>query len=170
MMDWIDDPWIGFAAEMAEDFFRNHKETMPEDPHRVWDENEVGYFCFAFAFWAAQSKFKFKKGAAFNDRARQYNANVERGMNDNEYMEQDDSENANYDVYKARKEEYVALLTKGTSSFFAAITRSPFKRACKAFVSHACKRYIFSESDLVKIIHPWLLEKGMEFDKKIDYA
>ncbi|MCD4720422.1 MAG: hypothetical protein K8S13_11275 [Desulfobacula sp.] len=170
MTEWVDDPWIGFGCEMAEEFFSNHRETIPEDPHNVWDENEIGYFCFAFALWAAQSKFKLKKGTVFNDRALQYCANVESAMNDSEQIEGDDSEKSNCDVYKIREQEYVSLLMKGSGSLFGAITGSPFKRACKSFVSHACKRYIFSERDLVKIIHPWLVEKGMEFDKKIDFT
>ena len=170
MTEWVDDPWIGFGCEMAEDFFSNHRETMPEDPHNIWDENEIGYFCFAFALWAAQSKFKLKKRTDFNDRALQYRANVECAMDDSGFIGLDDSEKSNYDVYKKREQEYVSLLMKGSGSLFSAIILSPFKRACKSFVSYACKRYIFSESDLVKIIHPWLVEKRMEFDKKIAFT
>jgi hypothetical protein len=68
-----------------------------------------------------------------------------------------------------REQEYLSLLMKGSGSLFSAITGSPFKQACKSFISYSSKRYIFSESDLVKIMHPWVLEKGMEFDKKIDF-
>jgi hypothetical protein len=67
---------------MAEEFFSNHRQTMPEDPHDVWYETEIGYFCFAFVLWAAQSKFKLKKGTAFNARAIEYRANVKRAMTD----------------------------------------------------------------------------------------
>jgi len=49
-----------------------------------------------------------------------------------------------------------------------AISGSPFKPACKALVENACKRYIFSAKDLVNIIHPWLIEKGMAFDQRIN--
>ncbi|MEA2039712.1 MAG: hypothetical protein U9N82_07740 [Thermodesulfobacteriota bacterium] len=173
MDEWVDDPWIDFASEMMEEFFSNHRETMPEDPYNVWDGNEISYFCLAFAFWAAQLKFKLNKGTAFNNRALQYRANVESGisaMNNPEQIERDDNEKSSYNVYKMREQEYVSLLMKGSGSLFGAITGSIFKQACKSFVSHACKRYIFAARDLVKIIHPWLIEKGMEFNKKINFT
>jgi hypothetical protein len=42
MGGWHEDPWIIGASEMAEEFFQNHRATMPEDPHDIWDDNEVG--------------------------------------------------------------------------------------------------------------------------------
>jgi len=111
-----------------------------------------------------------KKGEASNNRVLEYRANVEGAMNDSEQIEGNDTEESGYDLYKIREQEYLSLLMKGSGSLFGAITGSPFKQACKSFVSHACKRYIFSEKDLVKIIHPWLIEKGMQFDKKIDFG
>lgn len=163
MTEWIDDPWIEFACdEMLEEFIRNHRQTMPEDPLSVWKESEIGYFCFSFTLWAAQSKFKLKKGNLFNERVSEYRANVKAGMKD--------SEQSNYSVYEIREKEYVSLLMKGTGSLFGVISGSPFKQACKAFVENACKRYIFSARDLVNIIHPWLIEKGMAFDQKINFT
>lgn len=168
MSDWVDDPWIEFGCNMGEEFFKNHRETMPEDPHNVWKENEIGYFCFAFTLWAAQSKFNLKKRATFNDRALQYRANVAKATNASEQIE--DFEKLNYDDYRIREKEYMSLLNKGSGSLFGFITGSIFKPASKLFVSYACKRYIFSERDLVKIIHPWLVEKGIEFDNNIDFT
>jgi len=170
MVNWTDDPWIGFACEMGEEFFRKHRETMPENPHNVWNENEISYFCFSFTLWAAQSKFKLKKSMDFTNRASQYDQNVNQAMNTSENIDGENSNKSNYNEYKKREQEYISLLMKGSSSLFSTITGSIFKKACKAFVSHACKRYIFSARDLVKIIHPWLIEKGMEFDQKIDFT
>ena len=157
---------------MVEDFYNYHNGTMPEDPENVWNENEFLYFCYAFTLYAAQLKFKRKMGAAFNDREAQYRENIKKEMEDfaQNPIDGDDSEKSNFNVYKKREQEYVSLLIKGSGSLFSAITVSPFKRACKSFVSYACKRYIFSKNDLIKIVHSWLLEKGMEFENKIDFA
>jgi hypothetical protein len=162
-MEWIDDPWIEFACdEMMEEFIKNHGATMPEDPLNVWKESEIGYFCFSFTLWAAEAKFKLKRGSSFSERVSEYRANVKVGMKD--------SEESNYSVYEQREAEYISLLKKGTRSIWGTISGSPFKQACRAFVGNACKRYIFSEKDLVKIISPWLIEKGMSFDRKVGFS
>lgn len=161
MSEWIDDTWLEFAIdEMLEEFLKNHSQTMPENPLNVWKETELGYFCFAFTLWAAQSKFKMKNANIFNERVEEYHENLKASMKD--------SDQENYSAYEIREKEYLALLTKGASSLFGAISGSPFKPACKALVENACKRYIFSAKDLVNIIHPWLIEKGMAFDQRIN--
>ena len=172
MSEWNDDPWIQFGNEIGEEFYSYHRETTPEDPHDVWDENEVTYFFFAFTLWAAQSKFKLKQGSIFNDRATEYSVNVKKLIECcvQNPIEGDDSEDLDYNIYKIREQEYVPLLMKGSSSIFSTISASQFKQALKSFLSHTCKRYIFSEKDLVKIINGWLIQKGMKFDKKIDFT
>jgi hypothetical protein len=171
MTELVNDPWIVFGCKLSEEFFTNHRDTMPEDPYDVWRKNEINYFLFAFTLWAARQKFRIKKGVEFEIRAVKYLGNVKRNLNDSVQIgNYSDDEIFSYDVYKDREKEYTSLLTKGSSSIFGAIVGSIFQPACKAFVLHSCKRYIFSERDLVKIFHPWLIEKGMEFDKNIPYT
>jgi hypothetical protein len=67
-MEWYEDRWVEAASEMVEGFFQNHRDTMPEDPHDVWDENEVGYFMFSFLLWSAQTKFGLKHDKDFVER------------------------------------------------------------------------------------------------------
>jgi hypothetical protein len=56
MTEWIDDPWIEFACdEMLEEFIRNHRQTMPEDPLSVCKESEIGYFCRSYWAWLRQT-------------------------------------------------------------------------------------------------------------------
>lgn len=162
MTEWIDDPWIEFAVEeMLEEFIRNHRQTMPEAPLSVWKEPELGYFFFSFTLWASQSKFKMKYANLYNERVVEYHDNIKVSMKD--------SNQSNYSVYEIREKEYLSLLTKGTGSLLGAISGAPFKPACKVFVDNSCARYVFSARDLVNIIHPWLIEKGMAFDQRVNF-
>jgi len=162
-MNDYEDPWIIFSGEMAEEFFRRHRETMPENPHDVWDSNEVLFFCYAFGLGAARFNFKAKNRASFSQREARY-IDFFRQMDGAR-----DESGGLGDLFWKRFYEYSSLLDKGTGSFFSALTGSVFKPACKAFVSNSCKRYIFSHKDLVGIISPWLTEKSMEFDKNVAF-
>ncbi|MFH2218351.1 MAG: hypothetical protein ABII68_01665 [Pseudomonadota bacterium] len=171
MSDWFEDPWIKFALNMGEDFFRYHNENLPEEAEHVWNENEFVYFCYAFTLYAARLKFERKMGKAFSDREAQYKENIKKEM---DYTAQNpieglDLEKANYSVYKKREQEYLSLLFKGSGSILSTISMSPFKKACKPFVSYSCKRYIFPGKELIKIVHSWLVEKGIDFEKRIDF-
>ena len=85
MSEWIDDTWLEFAIdEMLEEFLKNHSQTMPENPLNVWKETELGYFCFAFTLWAAQSKFKMKNANIFNERVEEYHENLKASMKDSD--------------------------------------------------------------------------------------
>jgi hypothetical protein len=168
-MEWYEDPWIETASEMAEEFFQNHRENMPEDPHEVWDENEVGYFMFSFLLWNAQTKFGLKQGEDFVKRAEQYRRNIQVSYEDSKKGWVDDSiiEHPDYSDYLSREQEYVPTLMKSSASPLKSLTGSIMQPVCKLFLDKACKRFVFSERDFVKTISPWLMDKHIEFEKNL---
>ncbi len=169
MAEWYEDPWIEKAGEMGEEFFQNHRATMPEDPHDVWNDNEIEYFSFAFVLWSAQTKFKLKHGSQFLPRAQQYRMNIKVCMEESPkgWEEENDIVHADFETYLNREKIYIPALMKSSASLFKTLTGSTMKEATKLFLNNACKRFIFSENDLVKIIAPWLIDKNVEFQKNL---
>lgn len=111
-MNDYEDPWIIFSGEMAEEFFRRHRETMPENPHDIWDSNEVLFFCYAFGLGAARFNFKAKNRASFPQREARY-IDFFRQMD----WARDESRGLGVLFWK-RFYEYSSLFDKGTDSFF----------------------------------------------------
>ena len=136
MNDLFDEPWITQSGEMAEEFFQNHRATMPEDPHNVQDQTELVYFMWAFVFWSAQTKFKLKYRKKFLIRAEQFRKNIESALNEpRDFWEDDiDLHQGDYATYLKREKLYVSILMKSTSSFFKTLTGSTMKEAVKALL------------------------------------
>ena len=169
MIDWFEDPWVMTALNMGEDFFQNHRETMPENPHNVWDEDETTYFVLTFFLWSAQTKFRLKFGDRFYERVEQYRNNIYACFSRmDDFETEKELSQADYDLYLEREKLYLPILMKSNASLLKTLTGSTMKEACKVFVNKACKRYIFSERDLVKIISPWLFNKNIEFQSSIE--
>jgi len=162
MDDWYEDSWIDKANEMGEEFFRNHRDTTPEDPHDVWEENEITYFMYFFVLWSAQTKFRLKDKKRFLARAKRYRQNIQISFEEapEGWADTSDMTFADYETYLSREKEYMSVL-------FKTLTSSAMKAACKLFIDNACKRYIFSEKDLIKIITSWLVNKNIEFQRDL---
>jgi len=172
-MDWIDDPWLVFVIEILDDFYKMHRQNLPEDQYLVWNENEIDYFCLSFTLWSAKSKyqpiFSGRKRSAFDERASQYRKFINESYIAINLNKDISSENLSFDLYIERENEYIPLMMKGGANIFRASTGKIYIPACSSFVNHACKRYIIPEKELVKIINYWLIDKQMEFDKKVAY-
>ena len=171
MGDWHEDSWIIGASEMAGEFFQNHRATMPEDPHDIWDDNEVGYFTFAFVLWSAQTKFKLKYGEQFLERVEQYRQNVRTCIKKsaNGWEDDPDVSHMDYATCLNREKLYVPVLMKSSTRLLKALTGLTMEAACKAFIDLACKRFIFSQNNLIKIISPWLVGKNIEFQRDLEF-
>ena len=155
-----EDPWFAFQGQMAEDFFKYHRDNMPENPHDVWKIEEVMKFCYAFTLFAAEMKFKRKHAATFLNREMMYKSILMVPLDQ-------DGSGETLSCILGGYEQYVQSFKSGFSSIFSAITKGVYKPACKIFVNNACKRYIFSERDMVKIVTYWITDKNMEFDKTV---
>jgi hypothetical protein len=168
---WLGDPWIQFAVNMWAEFCKKHEETLPMHPRQAWNMVELGHFCFAFTVWAAQQKFIRKAAPTFGGRTEMYRTHVPSVFEDivNEDAPQDEILSATFDIYLERETEYVFLLTKGAGSIFHVLGGSTFKLASHALVLHTCRHYVYSKDALVKVICPWLLEKGIEFKQEVQY-
>ena len=175
MNEFHEDTWLSKAFEMAEEFFEMHRETMPEDPHDVWKENETIYFTLSFVLWSARTKFELRYGKQFLERANQYRKNVKAFIEmpelsadhwvDGVIPDEDEDEICEYETYLAREKIYIPVLTKSSSNLLKTITGSNMKNASKVFVDSACKQFVFSANDLVKIIGHWLIDKNVEFQR-----
>ena len=169
---WYEDPWIEKATEMGEGFFQHHRDTLPEDPHDVWDENEVIYFMFSFVLWNARIKFSLKDRKLFYTRAKQYRQNIvfsfEEGFKG--WVDESSVSLEDYEKYLNREKEYMSALMKSSPSLFKTLTRATMKAACKLFIDNACKRCMFPEKDLIKIISPWLVDKNIESWRDLEFG
>jgi hypothetical protein len=168
-MAWEDDPWIAEAGGITEEFFQNHRETMPEDPHEVWDENEVSYFAYSFVLWGAQTKFKLRHEKEFLARADEYRQNIQSFIDVSARGWADESKVTlpNYSTYLQRESVYLPSLMKSSASLLRTVTGITMRDPCKLFLENACKRFIYSESDFAKIIGPWLVEKNIDLQRRL---
>jgi len=175
MKDWFEDPWLCKAAEMSEEFADYHYKSMPEDPHEVWEETELGYFMDAFLLWNAQTKFKLKREYKdrFDIRVEAFHENIRAAIADSletqDHLFDDDAVRPNFTEYLEREKQYMDRLMKASSSIFRAASMSIMNPACNLFLDKACKRFIFSRRDLTKIIGRWLLDKGVEIEKELEF-
>ena len=158
----MDDPWVVFAGEMAEEFFRNHRETMPEDPHAVWNVEEVVVFCLAASLAGAKFNWAASRRESFIARENQLLSDL--------YSHAKQGSGDEIVLLRDRLTEYDRLFSKGANSFFSAITGSICKKAARAFVEHACKRYIYPEHMLVAGVDSWLVSKWREMDKTVAWS
>jgi hypothetical protein len=171
MTDWVDDPWIAFAGEMLDEFAQKHEATLPRDWYEVWNEVELTYFCLSFAIWNAEQKFSRKARGDYNRRAMVYRENARSWIESFHEIENPDDEakSASFDNYTKREQEYTSLLIRGAGSLFSVIGGSTFKPACQSFVFNTCKNHVYPLATLVKIICPWLLDKGVQFKQQVSY-
>jgi len=178
MNDWYEDTWLLKALEMGEEFYGMHRETMPEDPHDVWKENEIGYFTNCFVLWSARTKFELKHGKQFLERANQYRKNIkaciERPESADDWVDgvipdKEEDEYYEYQTYLAREKIYIPVLMRSSASLLKTITGSNMKKACKIFIDNACKEYVFSANDLARIIGHWLIDKNVEFQRYLEF-
>lgn len=164
-MDWLDDKWIESSSNIIEAFYKYHRKFLPENPHDVWDEEEIGYFLFSFTLWSAQTKFKLKHKNQFLERASMYRKNIV-ALSDyspnNEDFVAPESDTFDYSTYLKREQEYLSLLMSSSASLFKTILGSTMKPALRVFLGYACKRFVYSEKDLISIFSKWLNQKHME--------
>ena len=169
---WYEDPWIEKAGKMVEAFFQLHRDTMPEDPYANWDENEVVYFMLSFVLWNARIKFRLKDRKFFLARAEQYRQNIQSSFEEGfgAWVDGSSLSLEDYETYLSRENEYMSALMKSSPSLFKSIAGSTMKAGCNLFIDNACKRYVFSKKDFVKIISPWLVNKNIEFWRDLRFS
>jgi hypothetical protein len=154
MTEELQDVWLLFGLNMAQDFNHYHQETMPEDFENVWDVDELLYFCIAFVLWAAKTKFINMQRIELKNRADLYRMNLALTLDAYDETHKGSEGTFDYDDYLVRELEYVTLFDKGSRSLLRVVSLSALKPACESMVSHTCKRYVFSQKELLKFRTP----------------
>lgn len=170
MTEELQDAWILFGLNMVQDFAHYHQETMPEDFENVWDSVEIFYFCLSFVLWASKTKFMNMQRMELKNRADLYRMYLSLTMDAlNETHEGSDSP-FDYDNYVVRELEYVTEFDKGSRSLLRVASLSALKPGCKSMVSNTCRRYVFSQKELVKRVNYWLTDKLLQFNNTVNFA